>query len=239
MFQAVVLQQGVAGSSSSPFLLNSTRDSSACAALCSKCHHGSSSLQQQYSHRQKRRPLHNPLRFSKRAEDSRTQTDIPAASSQKVDEKLDEDELDALFEKHGEVVIADSTPRPVSGEADDDSQSLALAVALAEAANNTKAVDILVLHVKPLVYWTRFFVIATAFSRPQLGAISKKMRDVGDERFKVHPRGESKPNAWTLLDYAGPANSFGTTWAPYGCDSFDLPLSVVTCLVFGLMRRML
>ncbi|KAI5057337.1 hypothetical protein GOP47_0027352 [Adiantum capillus-veneris] len=189
-----VLQQGVA----CPSLLNASRDSSASAVLSSKCHHVSSTLQQQSLYHRKRRPLHNPLRFSKRAGDSRTQTNIPA-SSQNMDEELDEDELDDLFEKHGEVVISDSTP--ASAEVDDDSQSLALAVALAEAANDIKAVDILVLHVKPLVYWTRFFVIATAFSRPQLAAIAKKMRDVGDERFKLHPRAESKPTAWTLLDY--------------------------------------
>lgn len=128
-----------------------------------------------------------------------------------------------------------------------------VAVALAEAANDGKGVDILVLHVKPLIYWTRFFVIATAFSRPQLAAIkyvdnvfcivkkirffsfyyffhtfsvdrtlqmkgkqlentvlyilllfmmsSKRIRDVGEERFKVIPRGDTKPNPWTLLDY--------------------------------------
>lgn len=34
-----------------------------------------------------------------------------------------------------------------------------------------KAADIKVLFVKPLVYWTRFFIIATAFSRPQIDAI--------------------------------------------------------------------
>lgn len=42
---------------------------------------------------------------------------------------------------------------------------------MAKVASDVKAVDIRVLFVKPLVYWTRFFIIATAFSRPQIDAI--------------------------------------------------------------------
>lgn len=47
----------------------------------------------------------------------------------------------------------------------------AVAVALAKVASVVKAADIRVLFVKPLVYWTRFFIVATAFSRPQIDAI--------------------------------------------------------------------
>lgn len=47
----------------------------------------------------------------------------------------------------------------------------AVAVALAKVASDVKAGDIKVLFVKPLVYWTRFFIIATGFSRPQIDAI--------------------------------------------------------------------
>lgn len=46
-----------------------------------------------------------------------------------------------------------------------------VAVELAKVANEVKAGDIKVLFVKPLVYWTRFFIIVTAFSRPQSDAI--------------------------------------------------------------------
>ena len=42
---------------------------------------------------------------------------------------------------------------------------------MAKVASEVKAGDIKVLFVKPLVYWTRFFIIATAFSRPQIDAI--------------------------------------------------------------------
>ncbi|RCV32487.1 hypothetical protein SETIT_7G006700v2 [Setaria italica] len=48
-----------------------------------------------------------------------------------------------------------------------------------------------------LVYWTRFFIILTAFSNAQIDAISSKMRDIGDKQFsKV-----ASPNSWTLLDF--------------------------------------
>ena len=46
-----------------------------------------------------------------------------------------------------------------------------VAVEMAKVASDVKASDIKVLFVKPLVYWTRFFIIATAFSRPQIDAI--------------------------------------------------------------------
>lgn len=51
-----------------------------------------------------------------------------------------------------------------------------VAVAMAKVASEVKAADIKVLFVKPLVYWTRFFIIATAFSRPQIDAIGYVLR---------------------------------------------------------------
>jgi len=42
---------------------------------------------------------------------------------------------------------------------------------MAKVANEVKAADIKALFVKPLVYWTRFFIIATAFSLPQIDAV--------------------------------------------------------------------
>ncbi|KAH9602963.1 hypothetical protein KSS87_021496 [Heliosperma pusillum] len=76
-----------------------------------------------------------------------------------------------------------------------------VAVAMAKVASDVKAEDIKVLFVKPLVYWTRFFIIATAFSRPQLYAIRTKMADLAEEKFGRVPNGDSKPNSWTLLDF--------------------------------------
>lgn len=50
-----------------------------------------------------------------------------------------------------------------------------VAVEMARVASEVKAGDIKVLFVKPLVYWTRFFIIATAFSRPQIDAIGYRL----------------------------------------------------------------
>ncbi|RAL42873.1 hypothetical protein DM860_009380 [Cuscuta australis] len=79
--------------------------------------------------------------------------------------------------------------------------SRAVALAAANVANDMKAADIKVLFVKPLVYWTRFFIIATAFSRPQIDAIMTKIRDLGEKQFGTIASGDLKPNSWTLLDF--------------------------------------
>lgn len=132
----------------------------------------------------------------------RSQADTEADSLEDLTlDDLDNEELEDLFETYGEVVREESAPTPSSSEVDDDAESLALAVALAEVANDVKASEIRVLCVKPLVYWTRFFVIATGFSRPQVDAIGQRMRNMAAERFKRTAQGDLKPNAWTLLDF--------------------------------------
>uniref|UniRef100_A0A2P2K1Q1 Protein Iojap, chloroplastic n=1 Tax=Rhizophora mucronata TaxID=61149 RepID=A0A2P2K1Q1_RHIMU len=79
--------------------------------------------------------------------------------------------FEKLFNKYGKVVYRRNDQKPPSAEVDDDAESLSFAVAMAKVASEVKAADIKVLFVKPLVYWTQFFIIATAFSRPQIDAI--------------------------------------------------------------------
>ncbi|KAF3783413.1 Iojap protein [Nymphaea thermarum] len=117
-----------------------------------------------------------------------------------MNEDMD-DVLDDLFEKHGKVVFRSTDQKPVSKEASDDAESLSFAVALAKVASDVKASEIRLLFVKPLVYWTRFFLIATAFSRPQIDAISTKIRDVAEKQFSKVASGDTKANSWTLLDF--------------------------------------
>ncbi|XP_027939720.1 uncharacterized protein LOC114193923 isoform X3 [Vigna unguiculata] len=76
-----------------------------------------------------------------------------------------------------------------------------IAMELASVASEVKAADIKVLFVKPLVYWTRIFIIATAFSRPQIDAIGSRMRDRAEKKYGKIPTGDTKPNSWTLLDF--------------------------------------
>ncbi|KAH7689479.1 Protein Iojap/ribosomal silencing factor RsfS protein [Dioscorea alata] len=114
----------------------------------------------------------------------------------------DTDEMfDELFNKYGKVVYSRGDRKSASDEAEDDYESLSFAVALAKTANEVKAGDIRVLFVKPLVYWTRFFIIVTAFSRPQIDAIGSRIRDTAEKQFKKVPSGDTKPKSWTLLDF--------------------------------------
>ncbi|XP_010552399.1 PREDICTED: protein Iojap, chloroplastic [Tarenaya hassleriana] len=117
-----------------------------------------------------------------------------------VNEDTDE-ELDELFKKYGKVVYRSKDQKPPTAEVDDDAESLAFAVEMAKVASDVKAADIKVLFVKPLVYWTRFFIIATAFSRPQIDAIGSRIRDLAENKYGKVPNGDSKPNSWTLLDF--------------------------------------
>lgn len=112
-----------------------------------------------------------------------------------------DDMFDDLFKKYGKVVFKRNDQKPSSAEVDDDAESLSFAIAVAKVASEVKAGDIRVLFVKPLVYWTRFFIIATAFSRPQIDAIGTKIKDLSEKQYGRVASGDSKPNSWTLLDF--------------------------------------
>eukprot|EP00884_Botryococcus_braunii_P000986 jgi/Botrbrau1/10889/Bobra.0025s0065.1 len=86
-------------------------------------------------------------------------------------------------------------------ENDDDSRNFA--IGLAKIASDTKATDITVLHVAPLVYWTSYMVLVTIFSRPQLNAILGKVEREAQEQFGRslegnRPAGRSQ---WEVMDY--------------------------------------
>ncbi|KAI7835951.1 hypothetical protein COHA_010150 [Chlorella ohadii] len=86
-------------------------------------------------------------------------------------------------------------------EAEDDSRDFA--VAMAKIAWETKAEDILLLHVAPVVYWTRYMLICSVFSRPQLNAVLGKMTkeaaEVHGRRLSVNPTGTA--GGWELMDW--------------------------------------
>ncbi|KAH6777121.1 Lojap-related protein [Perilla frutescens var. frutescens] len=124
----------------------------------------------------------------------------PLAVGSNVSEDTD-DMFDDLFNKYGKVVFRRNDQKTTTAEVDDDAESLSFAVAAAKVASDVKAADIRLLFVKPLVYWTRFFIIATAFSRPQIDAIRSKIRDLAETKYGRTASGDSKPNSWTLLDF--------------------------------------
>ncbi|XP_042008068.1 protein Iojap, chloroplastic-like [Salvia splendens] len=124
----------------------------------------------------------------------------PLSAGSNVSEDTD-DMYDDLFDKYGKVVFKRNDQKSVIAEVDDDAESLSFAVALAKVASDVKAADIKLLFVKPLVYWTRFFIIATAFSRPQVDAIGSRIRNLAETEYGRTATGDFKPNSWTLLDF--------------------------------------
>ena len=81
--------------------------------------------------------------------------------------------------------------------------SLALALALAEAASDRKGEDIAVLHVADVSYLADYFVIVTAFSRAQARAIANAMQEKAEldrARRPQHIEGQTE-GSWILLDF--------------------------------------
>lgn len=83
---------------------------------------------------------------------------------------------------------------------EEEEESMEFAVALAEAADEAKAMDLSVLHVAPLVRWTSFFVMCTIYSRPQMEAVVERMDEVARERFGRAKVAPSEEGEWTVID---------------------------------------
>lgn len=82
-----------------------------------------------------------------------------------------------------------------------DSKQLALMIA--EAADDRKAGDIVLLNVSKLSYLADYFVIVTGFSQPQLRAISTSIEEKIEEkcqRLPIRVEGKTDGN-WILHDY--------------------------------------
>ncbi|KAI8468925.1 MAG: hypothetical protein J3K34DRAFT_293543 [Monoraphidium minutum] len=77
----------------------------------------------------------------------------------------------------------------------------AFAVALAKVADDTKAQDLAVLHVAPLVSWTSYFVICTVISRPQLLAVMARMETAAEEDWDRAKQNSPGSSPWEVLDY--------------------------------------
>lgn len=64
-----------------------------------------------------------------------------------------------------------------------DAESRACAIAMAKIAWDTKAEDVTVLHVAPLVYWCSYMVMATVKSRPQMQAVVAKVEQAAEQTW--------------------------------------------------------
>ena len=61
--------------------------------------------------------------------------------------------------------------------------------------------DLLLLHVAPVVYWTRYMLFVTVFSRPQLQAVLGKIEKAAMEGYGVTSACSTKTSSWELLDF--------------------------------------
>lgn len=84
-----------------------------------------------------------------------------------------------------------------------ENASFALAQTIAEAADDRKAADILLLGVAEISYLTDYFIIATGFSRAQVRAICNSIENAVEEQYDRDPdRVEGKTEgSWIVLDY--------------------------------------
>jgi ribosome-associated protein len=81
--------------------------------------------------------------------------------------------------------------------------SEALALLLATSADQRKAADICILHVAEVSYLADYFVVVTAFSKPQVRAVAQLMEANAQEQLGRTPRRiEGMSDAsWVLLDF--------------------------------------
>lgn len=77
-----------------------------------------------------------------------------------------------------------------------------LALTLAQAADDRKGANILILNVQDVSYLADFFVIVTGFSRPQVRALSDAMETAAAAQGRIpeHIEGVSE-STWVVLDY--------------------------------------
>ena len=143
--------------------------------------------------------------------------DAVSSSDRDDDDDDDGDDFAASGERRGETVAVveatksdggfakETTLFSIKDEADDEEQDAIarkLAVELAVEADDTRAKDVRVLQVSKAVYYARYVVLATAFNRPQMSAVTSKMRDVANnETYNLQiPKNVANQGDWTCLD---------------------------------------
>ena len=98
-----------------------------------------------------------------------------------------------------------SGPSTLNDSTLSEHQALArsLALCLAEAADDRKGSDILVLQVADVSYIADYFLIVTGFSRTQVRAICESMEQAAEaicQRLPLRQEGKGE-GTWVLLDY--------------------------------------
>ena len=101
---------------------------------------------------------------------------------------------------------ATATAPATADDADEETQDATakrMAIEFAVIADDTRAVEVQVLHVAKRVYYARYVVLATAFNRPQMHACCAKMRETANETYGLTvPKSAARDGDWACLDCA-------------------------------------
>jgi ribosome-associated protein len=102
-----------------------------------------------------------------------------------------------------DLQLENNTSKTIANKSSSSIDSKELALLVAEAGDDRKAENIVILKVDKLSYVAEYFVIMTGYSAPQLRAISKAIEDKVFEKYHREPlriEGKNDPN-WILQDY--------------------------------------
>ncbi|KAF6258583.1 hypothetical protein COO60DRAFT_1518046 [Scenedesmus sp. NREL 46B-D3] len=97
------------------------------------------------------------------------------------------------------AAAAAAAQAPSSSGCVDESRDFA--IAMAKIADDTKAADLSVLHVEPLVSWCSYMVLCTVMSRPQLLAVLGRMEDTAQQEFDRIKQNQAGSSQWEVLDF--------------------------------------
>ena len=109
----------------------------------------------------------------------------------------------ATLGAHRAVVDSAEATEADEEEAAAEEEARDMALQLATIADETRAADIRVLGVTKSVHWARYFVLATAFNRPQMQAVANKMRDHVNENYGTQlskAPSQQQQGDWVCLD---------------------------------------
>ena len=102
-----------------------------------------------------------------------------------------------------EMMSARATPSAATESSPDNVEGLDLARTIAQAADDRKAKDIVILKVTDVSYLADYFVIVSGLSMPQLRAIANTIEQQVEDahgRTPLRTEGETDGN-WLLIDY--------------------------------------
>jgi ribosome-associated protein len=94
-----------------------------------------------------------------------------------------------------------STALTATNRATDTDDSYRLALTIAEAADDRKGGDIVLLKVAEVSYLADYFVVITGFSSAQVRAIARSIAEKVETEWQRQPKQAAAEGSWVLMDY--------------------------------------